>query len=106
SQVLQGCDRNTFLFLDPPYLTAKKSKLYGKKGDLHTNFEHQKFSKNIQECNGHWLITYDNCPEIKNGFKDAKILEWEVQYGMNNYKQNNAAKGRELFISNYQLSNK
>jgi len=28
-------------------------------------------------------------------------VEWELQYGMNNYKQAIAAKGKELFIKNY-----
>ncbi|HEY9705121.1 MAG TPA: DNA adenine methylase, partial [Allocoleopsis sp.] len=36
SQVINHPGHNVFLFLDPPYLTATNSKLYGKKGDLHT----------------------------------------------------------------------
>lgn len=106
SYLLKGCNRKTFLFLDPPYFTATKSKLYGKRGNLHKNFDHKKFSDEIKMCCGHWLITYDNCNEIKNNFQFANIREWEVQYGMNNYKQDSAAKGKELFISNYTISQK
>ncbi|MFM9158037.1 MAG: DNA adenine methylase, partial [Dolichospermum sp.] len=93
--------KDVFIFLDPPYFQAEKSKLYGKKGDLHTGFDHQRFAANLKECPHKWLITYDDCPEIRENFKWANIVEWELQYGMNNYKQKNAQKGQELFISNY-----
>ncbi|MFO0142327.1 MAG: DNA adenine methylase, partial [Aphanizomenon sp.] len=53
-----------------------------------------------------WLITYDNCPEIRENFQWANITEWELQYGMNNYKQKKAEKGQELFISNYEIKQK
>lgn len=102
SYLLQSSEQNTFLFLDPPYFKATKSKLYGKKGDLHTNFNHERFSKLMKGCLGNWLITYDDCSEIRDNFYFSYLYEWEVQYGMNNYKQNSAAKGKELFISNYQ----
>lgn len=36
-------------------------------------------------------------------FDFANIYEWQLQYGMNNYKQGRAEKGSELFISNYEL---
>ncbi|MDG2990458.1 DNA adenine methylase [Candidatus Synechococcus calcipolaris G9] len=90
-----------FIFLDPPYLSATKSKLYGRKGDLHTSFDHEKFAKNMYQCPHKWLITYDDSPEIRDLFHFATISEWTLQYGMNNYKQDGAAAGRELFIKNY-----
>lgn len=31
------------------------------------------------------------------------MLEWDLQYGMNNYKQKKADIGKELLISNYDL---
>ncbi|MDB9547390.1 DNA adenine methylase [Dolichospermum circinale] len=93
--------KDVFIFLDPPYFQAEKSKLYGKKGDLHTGFDHQRFALNLKQCPHNWLITYDDCPEIRENFKWANIIEWELQYGMNNYKQKKAEKGQELFISNY-----
>lgn len=93
--------QDVFIFLDPPYLKATKSKLYGVKGNLHTSFDHKRFAANMQKCNHKWLITYDDSPEIRNLFNFAQIVEWELQYGMNNYKQSYAAKGKELFIKNY-----
>lgn len=102
-EVLQADGKDIFIFLDPPYFAAKKSKLYGKYGDLHTSFEDQRFAKLIMECHQLWLITYDNSPEIRENFQSANIFEWELQYGMNNYKKSSAAKGKELFITNYQI---
>jgi len=101
SDLTKDDDSKTFIFLDPPYFTATKSKLYGKDGDLHTIFDHQRFAKNLKNSPHDWLITYDNCTQIKDNFIDFNIFEWELQYGMNNYKQKKAAKGSELFITNY-----
>lgn len=92
-----------FIFLDPPYLSAIKSKLYGENGNLHTSFNHEEFAKNMKKCNHRWLITLDDTPETRDMFNFANIYEWELQYGMNNYKQKNARKGKEVFITNYKI---
>ncbi len=102
-ELLKKPGEDVFIFLDPPYYSVRKSKLYGKKGDLHTSFEHDRFARLLKECNHQWLITYDDCPEIRKHFQFANIYEWELQYGMNNYKQDRAAKGKELFITNYKV---
>ncbi len=99
--LLQESGEDVFIFLDPPYWKATKSKLYGVRGNLHTEFDHEQFAKNLQNCPHRWLITYDDSPKIRELFSFATILEWELQYGMNNYKQNSAAKGQELLIKNY-----
>jgi DNA adenine methylase len=103
SQILNMDGNDVFIFLDPPYFKAEKSKLYGKRGNLHTGFDHLRFAEILKECPHQWLITYDDSPEIRDNFHWANILEWELQYGMNNYKQKKAEKGKELFISNYQI---
>ncbi|UKO98037.1 DNA adenine methylase [Nostoc sp. UHCC 0870] len=106
SEVINADGKNIFLFLDPPYFSATKSKLYGRDGDLHTSFDHHRFAEILQKSHHQWLITYDDSPRIRDNFKDAHIYEWELQYGMNNYKQGRAAKGKELFINNYKIVNK
>ena len=58
-------------------------------------------AENMKKCPHRWLITYDDSPKIRELFAFAKIVEWQLQYGMNNYKQGKAAKGHELFIKNY-----
>jgi DNA adenine methylase len=93
--------RNVFLFLDPPYYSNAKSKLYGERGILHSAFDHQRFAEQMRRCPHRWLITYDDCPEIRDLYSFAHIRTWQLQYGMNNYKQGKAEKGNEVFIMNY-----
>ncbi len=92
---------DVFIFLDPPYLKATASKLYGVRGELHAIFDHVQFAENMRKCPHKWLITYDDSPVIRELFDFAEIQEWTLQYGMNNYRKANAAKGKELFIKNY-----
>ncbi|MHA1267034.1 MAG: DNA adenine methylase [Candidatus Helarchaeota archaeon] len=95
--------KNVFIFLDPPYCNTTQKRLYGKIGDLHLSFDHERFAKIMKRCDHKWLITYDDSKVIRNLFHFANIVEWELQYGMNNYMQSSAKKGRELFIFNYNL---
>ena len=90
-----------FIFLDPPYWKATESRLYGVRGTLHTAFDHEQFAENMRKCSHKWLITYDDSPAIRELFNFAEIQEWTLQYGMNNYRKESAAKGQELFIKNY-----
>jgi len=94
-----------FIFLDPPYYSTKKSKLYGKKGKLHEEFNHERFVEVMRKCQHKFLITYDDSPEVWKLFDYPKffIYPWKLQYGMNNYKQKTAKKGNELFISNFRI---
>jgi DNA adenine methylase len=101
SDLLAQPGDDPFIFLDPPYLTATASKLYGKKGDLHSGFDHQKFAGSLQACRHQWLITYDDSAAIRTNFGFAHLHPWQLQYGMNNYRQTSAAKGKELMITNY-----
>src|SRR5205085_4088150 len=94
---------DVFIFLDPPYLSATKSKLYGKNGALHTSFDHTRFARALAACSHKWLITYDDSPAVRRNFaiSGAHIYEWQLQYGMNNFGRTYAPKGKELFITNY-----
>jgi DNA adenine methylase len=103
SELLKDESERIFTFLDPPYFSASKSKLYGKNGMLHTSFDHDEFARQMKNCKQQWLITYDESSEVRAKFAFAKISinPWQLQYGMNNYKQAKAEKGNELFIANY-----
>lgn len=98
--------KSVFIFLDPPYFSATKSKLYGKKGDLHTNFNHQMLCWNLKKTKHKFLLTYDDSPYIRKLYKDFYLQGYSVQYGMNNFKQENAQKGAEILIANFVLENK
>jgi DNA adenine methylase len=94
-----------FLYIDPPYYGNKKSKLYGKKGVLHTSFDHEKLLGELKRTNHKWLLTYDNAVQIKEWYSFAQIHEGTLAYGMNNTgKLKKAERGKELFISNYKLA--
>ncbi|WP_321417205.1 DNA adenine methylase [uncultured Methanomethylovorans sp.] len=101
---------DVFIFLDPPYLNARNSKLYGNNGHLHTAFDHKTFAKRMKKCECRWLITCDDTPEIREMFDFAQIESWELQYGVNNMKKPDTSCkskiGKELFIFNYNIKDK
>jgi DNA adenine methylase len=101
TDVVRAPGDDVFVFLDPPYLTAAKSRLYGANGTLHVTFDHDAFAREMRQCKHHWLVTYDDSNAIRANFAFAYQFGWELQYGMNNYKRSFAAKGKELFITNY-----
>jgi len=92
-----------FIFLDPPYYSATKSALYGKNGNLHKIFDHERLAEVLKKTKHKWLITYDDSTYIRQLFSFAYIDEWNLTYGMRNVNKNGDQIGRELFISNYAL---
>lgn len=101
--VVSAEGKNVFIFLDPPYKTAQK--LYGKNGELHA-FPHKDLAKLLKQTKHKFLITYDDCEEIRSLYKWANmtptVKEWSLRYGMNNCSTEGKCKvGAELFISNY-----
>ncbi|MGX3044197.1 DNA adenine methylase [Helicobacter sp. T3_23-1056] len=97
-------NKSVFVFLDPPYFSASKSKLYGKKGILHTAFNHNELCQNLKSTKHKFLLTYDNSAFIRELYGDFCLVEWDLQYGMNNVNSQNAPKGKELLISNFTLA--
>jgi len=96
---------NVFIFLDPPYYSATKSALYGKNGNLHKSFDHKRFAENMKLCTHNWLITYDDSEFIRDLFSFARIIPWNLKYGMRNVTDSSDQNGNELFISNYLTHN-
>ena len=100
--VIQKPGKDVFIFLDPPYYTA--TKLYGHGGSLHS-FDHEGLARVLSKSPHRFLITYDDCKEVRELYRWAKHLKiepWQLQYGMNNCNLKKESKiGAELFISNY-----
>ncbi|MEM9885579.1 MAG: DNA adenine methylase [Bacteroidota bacterium] len=93
-----------FIFLDPPYYSASKSALYGKKGSLHKSFDHERFARTMKNCPHQWLITYDNSEYIRELFSFAHVVDWNITYGMRNVVGSNSRQqASELFIANYPI---
>jgi len=76
-----------FLYLDPPYmLEASKNSLYGVDGDLHDTFDHEKLY-NMLTKRSDWVMSYNDCKEIRDMYCDRKIVEAAWAYGMNKSKK-------------------
>lgn len=98
-EVIAAPGKDVFIFLDPPYYTA--TKLYGRNGSLH-EFDHERLARILKKSKHRFLITYDDCDEIRKIYKWAIVKPWTLQYGMNNCNAENLSKiGSELFILNY-----
>lgn len=79
-------DGRNLIFLDPPYYLLNASKLYGKNGDMHDTFDHDKLYHCLS-TKKNWFMTYNNCEYIKDLYKDFKIIETGWSYGMNKSKK-------------------
>ena len=100
-KVLETEGKSVFIYLDPPYYSATKSALYGKKGNLHKSFEHERLAEVLKNCPHQWLMTYDNSAYIWELYDFAHIFTWELTYGMRNVTKAGQQKEREVFISNF-----
>ena len=74
-ELLHKNGEDVFIFLDPPYYGTTKSKLYGKKGDLHTHFDHKTLCENLKNTSHRFLLTYDNNETIKKLYEDFYLQE-------------------------------
>lgn len=110
---------NDFLFLDPPYYLGEDSKMF--KGMYpncnfaihHNNFKHSRMLELLKNHKGGFFITYNDCPTIREWYKDYKQLfpEWQYTYGQGetrigkNRKDNdvetNVKESHEIFIISF-----
>lgn len=107
-------NKKEFLYLDPPYFLSKESKVF--KGIYpnsnwaihHNNFDHKKLCKLLKEHEGGFLLSYNDCPEIREMYKDFDFdfPEWhysfsqgELRIGLNRkIKENYKKKSHEILI--------
>lgn len=103
----------TFVFLDPPYYKQESSGLYGRNGDTHRGFPHQKFAEETRNLPCKWFVTYDDSTYVRNMFRgktasgdDIVITPFTIPggYTMAGKTAEDALAGEEVFISNYPLA--
>ena len=82
--------KNVFTYLDPPYLI--KNSLYGKKGNTHKNFDHEGLASLLYKRDK-WILSYNDSDDIRNLYKNYKIITPSWTYGMSNNKSS-----REVLI--------
>ena len=93
--------KNTFIYLDPPY--DIKDNLYGKKGDMHKKFDHDKFAKDCDDHTADMMISYNSSQLIKNRFKNWNAVEFDLTYTMRSvgdYMSDQQTR-KELLLLNY-----
>jgi len=85
---------NTLIYLDPPYFVKGQG--------LYTNFyesdDHELLAKNVKKLKCHWIVSYDNCPETVNLYKDHRLIEYSLTYSAAD-----RYKGREIMAFSHHL---
>ena len=85
-----------FFYLDPPYfLSGARSKLYGDEGDMHEFFPHLSLFSELKEKKN-WILSYNNCEEIRHLYRDYEIKEVSWAYGMKNVKSKKVKEKKEM----------
>lgn len=79
-------NEDAFLYLDPPYLNGQA--LYGVKGNTHKDFDHDELAKILRKRE-RWIMSYNDCDEIRNLYQDFPIISIEWVYGMSKNKNSN-----------------
>ena len=91
---------DAFLYCDPPYLLGDdKDKLYGDRGDTHYGFNHRALYDKLSQRVG-WVLSYNDCQEIRDLYKDYEILEATWAYGMKNVGGTTMGNSSEILIIN------
>lgn len=73
--------QDTVVYADPPYYIT--TYVYGKDGDMHEGFDHAGFAKTLRGRRD-WILSYNDCPYIRELYSGCRILSEKWSYGMNN----------------------
>ena len=100
----ERCSNEVFVYLDPPY--DIKDNLYGNKGSMHKEFDHDKFAIDCDSCNMHQMISYNSDQLVKDRFTDSKwrASEFDLTYTMRSvgdYMRDQKTR-KELLLMNYE----
>lgn len=94
-------DINCTIYLDPPY--------YNKGKDLYTEYmtsdEHTKMADLLDKRYDKWVLSYDDCPEIRQLYSKNQIVDLAARYCING-KKNTWENKNELIILPYDFGNK
>ena len=99
-QELMGGD-GAVIYLDPPYEIG--SNLYGKKGAMHSNFDHDQFATTCGQSEQQLIVSYNNSQLIKDRFKNFQVGEFDLTYTMRSVGSymSNQKERKELVLTNY-----
>ncbi len=96
-------DKKYFMYLDPPY--DIKDNLYGRKGEMHQRFDHDRFAKDCDHCHLDMMISYNSDQLVKDRFKGLQwnASEFDLTYTMRSvgdYMRQQKTR-KELLLMNY-----
>ena len=95
--------KDSFTYLDPPYEIG--SNLYGKKGSMHSGFNHDHFAVKCDRFIGPQLVSYNSSQLIRDRFDEWTAAEFAHTYTMRSvgsYNTDQAAR-KELVLFNYEV---
>ena len=104
-EYLLSDNKQTFTYLDPPYEIG--SNLYGKRGNMHSQFNHDHFAIKCDRFVGPQLISYNSSQLIRERFKDWQAAEFSHTYTMRSvgdYMKDQHER-KELVLFNYDRTN-
>ena len=100
---LETDNKNVFTYFDPPYEIGVP--IYGKRGEMHKHFDHDKFAADCDGQTNHQMISYNSTQVIRNRFKDWYAAEFDLTYSMRStgdYMKEQAER-KELVLTNYAI---
>jgi len=99
--LMENVHDGLFMYLDPPY--DIKIPIYGKRGEMHKYFDHDKFAEDCNKSEIDMMISYNSSQIIKDRFKDWNVAEYDLTYSMRTTGDYmvDQAKRKELLLFNY-----
>ena len=92
TEAISDAPDDCVMYCDPPYMID--SNLYGFRGDMHDGFDHLALSR-LLKARGSWVLSYNDCPAVRDLYSGYEILTPSWTYGMANDKRS-----REVLIVN------
>ena len=102
-EYLLSDEKSVFTYLDPPYEIG--SNLYGKRGNMHSGFNHDHFAIKCDRFIGPQLISYNSSQLIRERFEGWTAAEFAHTYTMRSVGSYNTdqASRKELVLFNYEV---
>lgn len=89
---------NVLIFLDPPYFAADQKRAYEKSFEYS---DHVRLATNLKKLDYKFILTYDDCKEVRELYSWANIYPIEFMYHTANSNVTTRKKGKELIITNF-----
>lgn len=92
--------KSVLLFIDPPYFAADQKRAYVKSFEKK---DHIRLLENLKKTPHKFILTYDDCPELRDLYSWAYIYPIEFMYHTANANVTTRKKGKELIITNFKI---